>query len=86
MGQKGQFTGTKHFGLLVPIFSGYKTDYGVCAELQFEFARFLSVREFVKCSKNILKIGNVGIFKNKPERDDLPSTINESLVVELYSK
>ncbi|MGE4597365.1 MAG: 30S ribosomal protein S4 [Methylophilaceae bacterium] len=28
----------------------------------------------------------IGIFKNKPERDDLPSTINESLVVELYSK
>jgi len=27
-----------------------------------------------------------GIFKNRPERDDLPSTINESLVVELYSK
>lgn len=27
-----------------------------------------------------------GTFKNKPERDDLPSTINESLVVELYSK
>ena len=27
-----------------------------------------------------------GIFKNSPERDDLPSTINESLVVELYSK
>ena len=27
-----------------------------------------------------------GIFKNKPERDDLPSTINESLIVELYSK
>ena len=27
-----------------------------------------------------------GIFKNKPQRDDLPSTINESLVVELYSK
>ena len=27
-----------------------------------------------------------GIFKNKPERDDLPATINESLVVELYSK
>jgi small subunit ribosomal protein S4 len=27
-----------------------------------------------------------GIFKNNPERDDLPSTINESLVVELYSK
>ena len=27
-----------------------------------------------------------GIFKNIPERDDLPSTINESLVVELYSK
>ena len=27
-----------------------------------------------------------GIYKNKPLRDDLPSTINESLVVELYSK
>jgi len=27
-----------------------------------------------------------GLFKNRPERDDLPSTINESLVVELYSK
>jgi len=27
-----------------------------------------------------------GVLKNKPERDDLPSTINESLVVELYSK
>ena len=27
-----------------------------------------------------------GIFKNRPERYDLPSTINESLVVELYSK
>ena len=27
-----------------------------------------------------------GIFKNKPLRDDLPATINESLVVELYSK
>jgi len=27
-----------------------------------------------------------GTLKNRPERDDLPSTINESLVVELYSK
>ena len=27
-----------------------------------------------------------GTFKSKPERDDLPSTINESLIVELYSK
>ncbi len=27
-----------------------------------------------------------GTFKSKPQRDDLPSTINESLVVELYSK
>ena len=30
--------------------------------------------------------GFKGIFKNKPLRDDLPATINESLVVELYSK
>ena len=27
-----------------------------------------------------------GIFRSKPERSDLPATINESLVVELYSK
>jgi small subunit ribosomal protein S4 len=27
-----------------------------------------------------------GTLKNAPLRDDLPSTINESLVVELYSK
>ncbi len=27
-----------------------------------------------------------GIFKMKPERSELPATINESLVVELYSK
>jgi len=27
-----------------------------------------------------------GTFKAKPQRDELPTTINESLVVELYSK
>jgi small subunit ribosomal protein S4 len=27
-----------------------------------------------------------GVFKNTPQRDDLPATINESLIVELYSK
>lgn len=27
-----------------------------------------------------------GVFKSKPQRADLPSTINENLVVELYSK
>ena len=27
-----------------------------------------------------------GIFKTKPERSELPSSINESLVIELYSK
>ncbi|HEY7985740.1 MAG TPA: 30S ribosomal protein S4 [Methylophilaceae bacterium] len=27
-----------------------------------------------------------GTFKSRPQRDELPSTINESLVVELYSK
>jgi len=27
-----------------------------------------------------------GIFKSVPERGDLPAEINESLVVELYSK
>ena len=27
-----------------------------------------------------------GVFKNVPDRSDLPSEINEHLVVELYSK
>jgi small subunit ribosomal protein S4 len=27
-----------------------------------------------------------GTFKSKPERQDLPSEINENLIVELYSK
>jgi small subunit ribosomal protein S4 len=27
-----------------------------------------------------------GVFKRLPDRSDLPSEINESLVVELYSK
>ena len=27
-----------------------------------------------------------GVFKAYPERDELPSEINESLIVELYSK
>ena len=27
-----------------------------------------------------------GVFKSVPARTDLPSTINESLIVELYSK
>lgn len=30
--------------------------------------------------------GLKGTYKNKPDRSDLPTTINESLVVELYSK
>jgi small subunit ribosomal protein S4 len=27
-----------------------------------------------------------GVFKNVPDRADLPSEINESLIIELYSK
>jgi len=27
-----------------------------------------------------------GVFKNAPERSDLPSEINENLIIELYSK
>jgi small subunit ribosomal protein S4 len=30
--------------------------------------------------------GGKGTFKARPERSELPATINESLVVELYSK
>ncbi len=38
--------------------------------------------EWVEVDASALK----GIFKAKPQRSDLPATINESLVVELYSK
>ncbi len=53
--------------------------------------RIVSASEMVKCrnypawievdAKNL-----TGIYKNKPERSDLSSSINESLVIELYSK
>lgn len=38
--------------------------------------------EWVEVDAKALK----GVFKAKPQRSELPSTINESLVVELYSK
>ena len=38
--------------------------------------------EWVEVDAKALK----GTFKARPQRSELPSTINESLVVELYSK
>ena len=38
--------------------------------------------EWVEVDTKALK----GTFKARPQRSELPSTINESLVVELYSK
>jgi small subunit ribosomal protein S4 len=38
--------------------------------------------EWIEVDAKALK----GTFKARPQRSDLPSTINESLVVELYSK
>ena len=48
----------------------------------FEAAEERGFPEWLEVSTKKLS----GVFKNKPERDDLPSTINESLIVELYSK
>ncbi len=47
-----------------------------------EVAKRRSVPSWLEVDFDDLK----GIYKNKPDRSDLSSTINESLVVELYSK
>ena len=39
-----------------------------------------------KCQQLAVAAGLKGTFKARPQRSELPSTINESLVVELYSK
>ena len=38
--------------------------------------------EWIEVDSKVMK----GVFKARPQRSELPSTINESLVVELYSK
>ena len=38
--------------------------------------------DWIEVDTNALK----GVFKRVPDREDLPSEINESLIVELYSK
>jgi small subunit ribosomal protein S4 len=47
-----------------------------------EAAESRSIPEWLEVDAKALK----GTFKSLPARTDLPSTINESLVVELYSK
>ncbi|SFU79070.1 SSU ribosomal protein S4P [Nitrosomonas eutropha] len=47
-----------------------------------EVAKRRSIPSWLEVDFDSLK----GLYKNKPDRSDLSSTINESLVVELYSK
>ena len=47
-----------------------------------EAAEGRNIPEWLEVDVKALK----GTFKAKPQRDELPATINESLVVELYSK
>jgi small subunit ribosomal protein S4 len=47
-----------------------------------EAAQSRGYAEWIEVDPAALK----GTFKARPERSQLPSTINESLVVELYSK
>ena len=47
-----------------------------------EAAESRGIPEWLEVDTTALK----GMFKNMPQRTELPSTINESLVVELYSK
>ena len=47
-----------------------------------EAAASRSIPEWLEVDSKALK----GTFKNLPVRSDLPSTINESLIIELYSK
>lgn len=47
-----------------------------------EFAQQRGLVDWVEVDFNKMQ----GVFKNVPERSDLPAEINESLVVELYSK
>jgi small subunit ribosomal protein S4 len=47
-----------------------------------EAAASRSIPEWLEVDSKGLK----GTFKNMPVRADLPSTINESLIIELYSK
>jgi small subunit ribosomal protein S4 len=47
-----------------------------------EAAEKRSFPEWIEMDVKAMK----GTFKSRPERSDLPSSINESLVIELYSK
>ena len=47
-----------------------------------EAAEHRNFPEWIEMDAKAMK----GIFKTKPERSELPSSINESLVIELYSK
>ena len=47
-----------------------------------EAAESRGIPEWMEVDTKALK----GKFKNLPARTDLPSTVNESLIIELYSK
>lgn len=67
-------------GDLVEIAEHAKTYLRIKASI--EAAKRRSIPSWLEVDFDSLK----GLYKSKPERNDLSSTINESLVVELYSK
>lgn len=67
-------------GDVVSVAEGSKTQLRIKGAL--EAAEQRGFPEWLEVDVKALK----GTFKAKPQRDELPSTINESLVVELYSK
>jgi small subunit ribosomal protein S4 len=65
---------------VIEIAQGAKEQLRIKASL--EAAEQRGIPEWLDVDSKAMK----GIFKNAPERSDLPSEINESLVVALYSK
>ena len=56
---------------------------GKCAlERAVALAEQYGFSDWIEVDTNALK----GVFKRIPDREDLPADINESLIVELYSK
>jgi small subunit ribosomal protein S4 len=67
-------------GDVIEVAQGAKAQLRIKAAAEAVASR--GVPEWMEVDAAALK----GTFKNRPQRSELPSTINESLVVELYSK
>ena len=70
----------KREGDVIEVAQGAKAQLRIKASAEAVESR--GYPEWVEVDAKALK----GTFKARPQRSELPSTINESLVVELYSK